>query len=102
MTLRSTQSLTEVSAKNLRHLKIIVFNDNGIGRQVYEVRKQVEDFKIDVALFSDTYLKSHTMFYIPNCDFIALAVKKGTKAELPLQLRKASLTLALTYLLSYQ
>jgi hypothetical protein len=36
------------------------------------------------------------------CIFIGLAVKTGTKAEMPWQLRKASLTLASTYPLSYQ
>jgi hypothetical protein len=34
--------------------------------------------------------------------FVGLTVKKVTKAELPLQLRKASITLVSTYLLSYQ
>jgi hypothetical protein len=37
----------------LRHLKIIAFNANGIGRQAYVVRKQLHDLKIDVALFRD-------------------------------------------------
>jgi exonuclease III len=36
-------------------VKVIAFNVNGIGRQDYEVRKQSQDLKIDVALFSETY-----------------------------------------------
>jgi hypothetical protein len=35
--------------------KIIAFNANGNGRQTYEIRKQLQDFRIDVALFSETY-----------------------------------------------
>jgi hypothetical protein len=49
-------------------LKIKAFSANGIWRQAYEVRKQLRDLKIDVALFSDTYLKPHVRFYIPNYD----------------------------------
>jgi hypothetical protein len=49
----------------------------------------LQDLKIDVALFSGTYLKHHMKFYIPNYDIywcdhevrhkgrIAIAVKKG-------------------------
>jgi hypothetical protein len=49
-----------------RPLKIIAFNANGIGRQPYEVRKRLQDLKIDVALFSETRNKPHMRFYIPN------------------------------------
>jgi hypothetical protein len=58
-------------------------------RQAFEVRKLLEDLKINVALFSETHLKPHMRFYIPNGDFYrtdhedghkggtAVAVKKG-------------------------
>jgi hypothetical protein len=114
-----------------RPLKLTAFNANSIEKQDYEVRKQLQDLKIDMALFSETHLKLHMMFYIPNYDIYrtdhedrykggtAVAVKKGnlhncidlspiltvktdTKAELPLQLRKTTFTIASTYLLSYQ
>jgi exonuclease III len=49
-----------------RPLKVIAFNANGIGRQAYELRKQLQEPKIDVALFSETHLKPHMRFYIPN------------------------------------
>jgi hypothetical protein len=62
-----------------RPLKIIAFIANVIRRQAYEVRKQLQDLKIDVALFGETQLKPHMRF----CTFIGLAVKKGTKAEMP-------------------
>jgi hypothetical protein len=51
-----------------RPLKIIACNANGIGRQAYEVRKQLQDLKIDVSLLSETHLKHHMRFYIPNYD----------------------------------
>jgi hypothetical protein len=36
-----------------RPLKIIAFNDNGIGKQAYEVRKMLKDLKVDMARFSE-------------------------------------------------
>jgi exonuclease III len=41
-----------------RPLKIIAFNVNGIWRQRYELSKQLQDLHIDVALFSETHLKT--------------------------------------------
>jgi hypothetical protein len=78
-----------------RPLKIIAFNANGIGRQAYEVRTQVQDLKID-ALFSEIHLKPHIRFYIPNNDFYFTYHERGTKGELLLELGKASLTFAST------
>jgi hypothetical protein len=40
-----------------RPLKVIAFNANGIMRQRYELSKQLQDLHVDVALFSETYLK---------------------------------------------
>jgi hypothetical protein len=37
----------------------VTFNVNGIQRQAYEVRKQLQDLKIDVVLFSESRLESH-------------------------------------------
>jgi hypothetical protein len=37
-----------------RPLKVIGFNANGIGRQRYELSKQLQDLHIDVAVFRDT------------------------------------------------
>jgi hypothetical protein len=45
-----------------RPLKIIAFNANGIGKQGYEVRKQLQELKIDATLFSETRLKPHMIF----------------------------------------
>jgi hypothetical protein len=52
-----------------RSLKVIAFNANGIGRQRYELSKELEDLHIDVAVFSETHLKPHERFFIPNCHF---------------------------------
>jgi hypothetical protein len=83
--------------------KIIVFNTKVNGRQAYKVRRQLQYYKIGVALFSEIHLKPNRKFYIPNYDFyLRLAMKIGAKAKLPLQLRKASLTFVSTYLLTYQ
>jgi hypothetical protein len=38
-------------------LKVAAFNANGIGRQCYELSKQLQGHHIDVALLSETHLK---------------------------------------------
>jgi hypothetical protein len=52
-----------------RPLKITAFNGNGIWRQRYELSKQLQDLHIDVDLFSETHLKPHESFFIPNYHF---------------------------------
>jgi hypothetical protein len=50
-------------------LKVIVFNANGFWRQHYEVSKQLQGLYIDVDLLSETHIKSHERFFIPNYHF---------------------------------
>jgi hypothetical protein len=52
-----------------RLLKVLAFNANGIGRQRYELSKQLQDLHVDVALFSETHLKHHERFSIPYFHF---------------------------------
>jgi hypothetical protein len=73
-----------------RRLKVTGIKAKGIRRQASEVRKQLQNLKTDVALFSETHLKSHMKSHIPNCDMYrtdcedghesgtVFAVKKGT------------------------
>jgi hypothetical protein len=49
-----------------RPLEVRAFNANVIGRQCYEVSKQLQDLHIDLALFSEIHLKPHERFFIPN------------------------------------
>jgi exonuclease III len=77
-----------------RPLKVIAFNANGISKQRYELSKQLQDLHIDVALFSETHLKPHERFYVPNFHFYridrhperkggtAVAVRKGIPHKL--------------------
>jgi hypothetical protein len=55
-----------MAARFHRPLKVIAFNASGIGRQRYELSKQLQDLHVDVALFSETHLKPHERFFIPN------------------------------------
>jgi hypothetical protein len=55
-----------MAAKVHRPLKVVAFNAKGIWRQAYELRKQMQEHKIEVALFTETHLKTHMNFYIPN------------------------------------
>jgi endonuclease/exonuclease/phosphatase (EEP) superfamily protein YafD len=81
-----------------RPLKVIAFNANGIGRQRYELSKQLQDLHVDVALFPETHLKPHERLFIQNYYFYrtdchpsrkggtAVAVRKGiphNHVELP-------------------
>jgi hypothetical protein len=49
-----------------RPLKIMTFNANCIGSQAYEVRKLLQDLKIQMALLSETHLMSHMRLYVPK------------------------------------
>jgi hypothetical protein len=65
------------------------FNANDIMRQRCELKKQLQEKRIDVSLFSETHLKLHERFYISNYYLYrtdhfpgiegetAVAVKKG-------------------------
>jgi hypothetical protein len=78
-----------MAARVHRPLKVVAFNANGSGRQRYELSKQLQEQRIDVALFSETHLKPHERFCIPNYQVYrtdrfpgikggtAVAVKKG-------------------------
>jgi hypothetical protein len=52
-----------------RPLKVIALNANGMGRQRYDPSKELQDLHIGVALFSETHLKPHESFFIPNHHF---------------------------------
>jgi hypothetical protein len=52
-----------------RPLKVIAFNANDIGRQRYELSKQLQDLHVDVAVFSEAHLKPHERFHVPNYNF---------------------------------
>jgi hypothetical protein len=66
-----------------------MLNANGIYRQRYEFRKQLQDLHSDMTLLSETYLKPYTRFFIANYHFhrtdcfpgrrggTAFAVRKG-------------------------
>jgi hypothetical protein len=50
-------------------LKVISFKANGIWGRHYELSKQLQDLHIDVSLLSETHLKPHETFFIPNYHF---------------------------------
>jgi hypothetical protein len=58
-----------MAARVLRSLKIIALNANGIWRRYYDLSEQLQDLHTDVALLSDTNLKPHDRFFIPNYHF---------------------------------
>jgi hypothetical protein len=77
-----------------RPLKIVAFNTNGIWRQRYELRKQLKVLHKGVARLSETHLKFHERFFVPNYHFYrtvhfpgrkvrtAVAVSKGIPHDL--------------------
>jgi hypothetical protein len=58
-----------MAAKIHRPPKVIAFNANGFWRRRYELSKQLQDLYINVALLSETQLKPHETFFIPNYHF---------------------------------
>jgi exonuclease III len=71
-----------------RPLKVLAFNTNGIGRQRYELSKQLQDLHIDVALFSETHLKPHERLFIPNFHFYRTDNFPGRKGGTAIAVRK--------------
>jgi hypothetical protein len=48
-----------------------------IGRQRFELSKQLQGFHIDVAVFSEALLKLHERFYIPKYHLYRIDCHKG-------------------------
>jgi hypothetical protein len=63
-----------------RQLKVITFNVNDTWRRRYELSKQLQDLYIDVVLLSETHLKPHERFFIPNYHFHRTDRFPGNKA----------------------
>jgi hypothetical protein len=59
--------------------------------QAYVVRKHLQDIKIDVALFSETHLKSHMRFRIPYYDICRTDLDDGHKNETAVAIKKGIL-----------
>jgi hypothetical protein len=70
-----------------RPLKVLAFNANGIGRQRYDLSKQLQDLHIDVALFSETHLKPER-FYIQNFHFYRTDRYPGRKGGTAVAVRR--------------
>jgi hypothetical protein len=66
----------------------MAFNANGIGRQRYDLSKQLQDLNVDVALFSETHLKTHERFFIPNDHFYRTDCHPGRKGGTAVAVRK--------------
>jgi hypothetical protein len=78
-----------MAAGDHRPLKVISLYANGIWRQRYNISKHLHDLHLDVGLLSETHLKPHDRFFIPNCNFYRNDNFPRRKEELPLQLGKA-------------
>jgi hypothetical protein len=52
-----------------RPLKLYEFIGNCIGKQRYELSRQLKDLHVDVALFSEKSSKIHEWFFIQNFHF---------------------------------
>jgi exonuclease III len=62
-----------------RLLKVIAFNANGIWRQCCDFSKQLKNLHVDVALLSETHLKPHERFFIPNYHYYWTDCSLGRK-----------------------
>ncbi|PNF29728.1 hypothetical protein B7P43_G12159 [Cryptotermes secundus] len=71
-----------------RPLKVTEFYANGTRRQRYELSKQLQALHVDVALFSETHLKSHERFFIPNYHFYRIDRHSGRKGGSAVAVRK--------------
>jgi exonuclease III len=69
-------------------LKVIAFNTNGIGRQCYELSKQLQDLHVDVILFSETHLNPHERFFTLNYHLYRTDCHPGRKGGTAVAVRK--------------
>jgi hypothetical protein len=58
-----------MAARVHRPLNVTAFNANDSWRRRYGLSKQLQNLHIDVALLSETHLKLHGRFFIPNYHF---------------------------------
>jgi hypothetical protein len=77
-----------MAARIHRLLKLIALNANGIWRQCYELSKQLQELHIDVPLLSETHLKPHERYYIPNYHFYHTDCFPGRKGGTAVAVRK--------------
>jgi hypothetical protein len=80
--------IVQIANRIHKPLKIIAFNANGIQRQRYELSKQLQDWNIDVALFSETYKTTIHGPIFRIATFMELIATRKQKVELPLQTKK--------------
>jgi hypothetical protein len=69
-------------------LKVVACNANGTGRQRYELSKQLQDLHIDVAPLSETYMRPHERFFIPNYHLNPTDCFQGRKGRTTIAVRK--------------
>jgi len=74
-----------------RPIKVVALNVNCIGRQRYELSRQLQNHHIDVTSFSEKHLKPHENFFIPNFHIHQTDSFPGLKYGLSLWLEKVSL-----------
>jgi hypothetical protein len=71
-----------------RTLKVITFNANGIEREHQELSRQLQKHYINMALLSETHLKPHKRFFIPNFHIYQTNCFPSLREELLLQSKK--------------
>jgi hypothetical protein len=59
--------------------------------QLSQMQARRQDLHVDVALFSETHLKSHERFFIPNYNFYRMDRHPGRKGGTAATVRKAFL-----------
>jgi hypothetical protein len=75
-----------MAARVHRPLKVVAFNANGIGRQRYELSKQMQEQLC--YLFSETHLTPHERFYIQNYQVYRTDRFPGTKGGTAVAVKK--------------
>jgi hypothetical protein len=71
-----------------RPIKVIASNANDIGRQRYELSKQLQDLRENVTPFSETHLKLHVRFLFPNFQLYRTGRYPGRKGLIAVAVRK--------------
>jgi hypothetical protein len=82
-----------MAARFHRPLKVVAFNTSGIGRQRYELSKQLPELHIDVALLPETNLKTHERLFILNYHIYRRDRFPGRKGRTAVEVKKKGISL---------
>jgi len=77
-----------IATRFRRLLKVVEFNANCIGKQRFELCKQLQDHRIDKTHLWETHPEPNERSFIPNCHVFSVDHSSGLNGEIAIAVRK--------------